>query len=213
MKTTLLLVRHGESLGNLHEKFLGHTNLGLSPLGERQAEALAARLADVAIDLVYSSDLCRAANTVLPTAKEHGLTVIPDERLREVFAGKWEEMSFDEIGIVYPEDRALWKNNIGLSCPTGGERVADLLVRVRTALDEIAARHPGKTVLVGTHATPIRAITAQLRGYPLDRMVEVPWAPNASITTVEYENGTPRLLTEADAAHLEGIVTYVPKKI
>ena len=213
MKTTLLLVRHGESLGNLHEKFLGHTNLGLSPRGERQAEALAARLSDVAIDLVYSSDLYRAVNTVLPAAKEHGLEVIPDERLREVFAGKWEEMSFDEIGIVYPEDRALWKNNIGLSCPTGGERVADLLVRVRAALDEIAARHPGKTVLIGTHATPIRAITAQLRGYPLDRMVEVPWAPNASITTVEYEDGTPRLLTEADAAHLEGIVTYVPKKI
>ena len=42
MKTTLLLVRHGESLGNRDELFLGHTDLGLSELGHRQAAALAA---------------------------------------------------------------------------------------------------------------------------------------------------------------------------
>lgn len=213
MKTTLLLVRHGQSLGNLREEFLGHTDLGLSPLGERQAETLVPRLADVAIDVVYASDLCRATDTVLPVARAHGLPVHPDARLREIYAGVWERMRFDDIAAIYPEERKLWKENIGLACPTGGERVADLLLRVRTALDELAARHPGKTLLIGTHATPIRAITAQLRGYPPERMVEVPWAPNASITTVVYEDGVPHLDGEADASHLEGMLTLVPKKI
>ena len=213
MKTTILLVRHGQSLGNLAETFLGYTDLGLTALGERQAEALAERLADVPIDAVYSSDLCRASNTVRPAAEAHGLPIHPDKRLREIFAGEWEGVTFDEIARRFPEDRALWKTRIGLSRPTGGESVVELMARVKEALDEIAARHPGKTVLVGTHATPVRSVTARLRGYPPERMHEIDWAPNASITTVVYEDGVAHLEGEADAAHLEGIVTLVPKKI
>ncbi len=213
MTTTLLLVRHGQSLGNLAETFLGHTDLGLTALGERQAAALAERLAGTHLDAVYSSDLSRAMNTVLPTAKRHGLAVIPDERLREIFAGAWEGVSFDEIARRFPADRALWKTNIGLACPTGGESVAALGVRVKAVLDEIATRHPGETVLVGTHATPVRSVMARLLGYPPERMAEIPWAPNASIVTVVYEDGEARLVGEVDAAHLDGIVTLVPKKI
>ena len=139
MKTTLLIVRHGQSQGNLSETFLGYTDLGLTELGERQAAALAVRLRTVHLDAVYSSDLCRAMNTVLPAAREHGLAVIPDRRLREIFAGEWEGVTFDEIARRFPADRALWKTNIGLSRPTGGESVTELTARVKEALDEIAA--------------------------------------------------------------------------
>ncbi len=213
MKTTILLVRHGQSLGNLHETFLGYTDLDLTELGHRQAEALAARLADVHLDAVYSSDLCRAMNTVLPAARAHGLAVTPDKRLREIFAGEWEGVTFDEIARRFPADRALWKQNIGLARPTGGESVRELTERVKEALDEIAARHGGETVLVGTHATPVRSVMTRLRGYPPERMAEIDWAPNASITTVVYEDGVATLTGEADATHLEGIVTLVPEKI
>ncbi len=213
MKTTLLIVRHGQSLGNLSETFLGYTDLGLTDLGERQAAALADRLADVHLDAVYSSDLCRAMNTVLPTAASHGLPVTPDRRLREIFAGEWEGVTFDEIARRFPADRALWKTNIGLARPTGGESVTELTARVKEVLDEIAARHAGETVLIGTHATPVRSVMTRLRGYPPERMAEIDWAPNASITTVVYEEGEARLVGEADAAHLAGIVTEVPSKI
>ena len=213
MKTKILLVRHGQSLGNLRETFLGYTDLDLTELGYRQAEALAKRLRDVPLDAVYSSDLCRAVNTVLPAARDHGLTVTPDKRLREIFAGEWEGVTFDEIARRFPADRALWKQNIGLSRPTGGESVTELTARVKAALDDIAESNPGKTVLVGTHATPVRSVMTRLRGYPPERMAEIDWAPNASITTVVYEDGVARLEGEADAAHLEGIVTLVPQKI
>ena len=213
MKTTILLVRHGQSLGNLSETFLGYTDLGLTELGERQAAALAERLRSVPLDAVYSSDLSRAMGTVLPAARDHGLPVIPDKRLREIYAGEWEGVTFDEIARRFPDDRALWKTSIGLARPTGGESVAELGERVMAALREIAAANPGRTVLVGTHATPVRSVTARLRGYPPERMAEVDWAPNASITTIVFEDGALTLVGEADAAHLKGIVTLVPKKI
>ena len=213
MKTTLLLVRHGQSIGNLYERFLGHTDLGLSPLGLRQAEALVDGLRGIEIDVVYSSDLSRAMQTVTPAATVRALPVIPERRLREIYAGEWENVTFDGIAERWPEERRLWKTDIGRSCPVGGESVAALYDRVAAVLDELAARHPGKTVLIGTHATPVRATRARLAGTGAIGMADIAWAPNASVTTVVYEDGVP-YLAEADRVdHLAGIVTLVPSKI
>ncbi len=214
MKTTLLLVRHGESLGNRDELFLGHTDLGLSDLGHRQAAALAEALRDRPIDAVYSSDLLRATETVAPAAAEHGLTVIPRRGLREIFAGDWEGQRYDDLAVRWPEARATWKNNIGFACPPNGESVMELYARIEQTLAEIAAENEGKTVLCGTHATPVRATTAHLMGLGLEGMASIPWAPNASITTVVYEDGIPHLVGTAEDAHLAGVdVTTVSKKI
>ena len=213
MKTTLLIVRHGESLGNLHELFLGHTDLGLTELGERQAAALAETLRDRRIDAVYSSDLCRARQTVTPAAELHGLSVIPSEKLREIYAGDWENQLFDDLFVYWPEERLLWKNDIGRACPPNGESVAALYARATAAFDEIAAKEAGRTVLIGTHATPVRAMTARLLGTGVLGMQNVPWAPNASITTVVYEDGIPHLVGRADASHLAELQNEPPKKI
>ena len=95
MKTTLYLVRHGESIGNLQHRFLGHTNLDLSPRGYLQANATFEYMKGFQIDAVYSSSLMRAVNTVLPHAKHRGLEVIPMDALREVYIGIWEGLSTD----------------------------------------------------------------------------------------------------------------------
>ena len=213
MKTTILLVRHGESLGNRDELFLGHTDLPLSELGHRQAAALASALRGRHIDAVYSSDLSRAMQTVAPAAAERGLTVTPCRGLREIFAGDWEGKRYDDLAVLWPSERGTWKNNIGFACPPNGESVRELYARVEKTLAEIAAANEGRVVLCGTHATPVRATTARLLGLGLEAMATVPWAPNASITTVVFEDGVPTLVGEADASHLEGIATFVPKKI
>lgn len=213
MKTTLLIVRHGESLGNRDERFLGHTDLGLSELGLRQAEALAAALKDRHIDAVYSSDLSRARQTVTPAAVQHGLEVILTDSLREIFAGDWENQLFDDLFVYWPEERLLWKNDIGRACPPNGESVAALYERASAAFDAIAAKEEGRTVLIGTHATPVRAMTARLLGLGVLGMADVSWAPNASITTVVYEDGVPHLEAPADASHLAELQNEIPKKI
>ena len=213
MKTTLLLVRHGESLGNRDERFLGHTDLGLSDLGHRQAAALATALRDRHLDAVYSSDLQRAMQTVTPTATEHGLAVIPRRSLREIYAGDWEGRLFDDLIRLWPREREVWKTNIGFACPPNGESVMEVYARIEQALAEIAAENEGKTVLIGTHATPVRAMTAHLMGLGLEGMASLAWAPNASITTVVYEEGIPTLAAAAEDGHLAGVSCAVPKKI
>ena len=74
--TVLLLIRHGQSVGNLNYEFLGHMDKDLSELGYAQAARTAEFLSGEQIDMVYSSDLMRAHNTALPHAKIRGLDVV-----------------------------------------------------------------------------------------------------------------------------------------
>ena len=74
----VIMVRHGESLGNAEGFFAGQTDIPLTPLGQRQAERTAEYLRDRKIDRIYSSDLIRSMQTAAPTARMHGLEIIPE---------------------------------------------------------------------------------------------------------------------------------------
>ena len=83
MSTRFIIIRHGQSLGNAKRILLGHTDWDLSDLGREQAVFTARALSGRKIDAVYSSDLLRAYNTVLPEAAERGLEVITEPGLRD----------------------------------------------------------------------------------------------------------------------------------
>ena len=214
MKTTLILVRHGQSDGNLRRAFLGHTDLDLSELGYSQAEAVGAALSREKIDVIYSSDLQRAYHTSLPTARAHGLSVIKTRELREVNAGDWENCLFTSLIEKYPESYGnTWLNNLGMAHPDGGESVEALRVRVCAEIERIARENEGKTVAIFTHATPIRAFCATLHSLIGERMHELTWVSNASITRVEYENEKFTVTEYGSEEHLGELITRLPKTV
>ena len=192
--TTVILVRHGQSLGNAYPMFLGHTDLGLSPVGIRQAEEVAAYLDRYAIDRIYASDLSRAVETAAPIAARRKLTVETDKELREIYAGEWEKRTSADIRERYPEAYRLWAEDIGHATPTGGESVETLSRRIFAAFDRIVAENPDKTVLVVTHGTPIRLLTCRFRERDISFAQTVPFAPNASVTAVAVDDGRYTLL-------------------
>ena len=77
--TKIYLIRHGESIGNLHRICLGHTDLDLTDLGLKQAKKTADALSDVNFAAIYSSDLIRAVHTAEPNAIKRS---IRDKALR-----------------------------------------------------------------------------------------------------------------------------------
>lgn len=210
MTTKLLIIRHGQSLGNLEKRFLGHTDWDLSQLGYSQAEKLCEYLKDEKIDKVYSSDLIRAYHTVLGIAKQRGLEVIKDSRLREIYAGQWEGQLYDSLYVDFKEDYTVWKTDVGNSRCTGGESVLELQKRVVSAVEEIAENNPGKTVCIGTHATPIRVLCSYIdNNRSAEDIQNVQWVRNASITTVLYENGKMRIQKKGDDVFLGNSKTIV----
>ena len=187
MKTTLYLIRHGQSLGNLRHAFLGHTDLPLTEKGRAQAKKTAAFLADKKPDAIYASDLLRAYQTAEATAELLKMPIQKEPLLREIFAGEWEDLLFDDIGVSYAEDWRVWCEDIGNACPTKGESTVELQKRVVDTITRIVKENEGKTLFFFSHATPVRAFSAYVMGKTTDEIKDLPWAPNASVTEVTFD--------------------------
>ena len=206
-KTEIYLIRHGQSEGNLHSLFLGHTDMDITALGHEQAERTARYLENIHADVIYSSDLLRAYHTACHTAALKGMEVIKRSDLREIFAGKWEGMSFADIAKEYKEDFALWRENVGFARCTDGESVIELQKRFTEAVERIVKENDGKTVFIFSHATTVRTASAKWMGISPERLGELPWPTNASVTHARYENGEFSVLEYSKDSFLADIST------
>lgn len=212
--TTLLLIRHGESEANRQNIFAGHFNPDLQHKGLVQAELTAKYIAEnYKIDKIYSSDLTRAYKTAKCLGDLLGLEVVPDQRLREINAGKWEREKY--LGLIdkYPEEFGMWLNDIGRAACPDGESVKQLGDRMMSVLEEIALQNDGKIVAIGTHATPIRVTQSIIQTGGLEEMKNIPWVSNASVTVVEYDNGKWTMPTVSYDEHLAEYITELPKNV
>lgn len=213
--TTVILVRHGQSEGNLLGEFHGQYNSDLTEKGHAQAECTANYLDSYHIDKIYSSDIRRAYSTALHTAKHKQVNVIMSEGMREIRAGKWEQMKFTDIEKEYPELYHTWYHNISKCRLPDGETVEQLYNRVIKTFEEIVSENDGKTIMIATHATPIRSLLCHFAGCKITEMNNIKWVPNASVTVVECDGGKYNIVLKGEHSHLdkEGLLTELPKNI
>lgn len=212
--TTLLLIRHGQSQANLSRVFAGNYDAPLTELGLKQAEKTAEFIAEnYRVDCVYASDLIRAFETGKTVANALKLPIIPNDGLREIRAGEWEALPFDDIVVKFPEEYKKWKEDIGNSSCPNGESVKMLGERVMATLTAIAEENDGKTVVVATHATPIRASRTLIEHGNLEPMQDIPWVSNASVTELIYDNGKWSVGKVGQDSHLSDFRTNLPNNV
>ena len=186
--TRFIFVRHGQSEFNITNQFAGQSDPPLSELGLLQVERMAAWVVgEYDVDAIYSSDLTRAVQTAQAVADKLSMTVIPNERFREIFAGEWQEKTYAAIAERYPKAYDLWRNDTINARPDGGESVRALAGRVTDEVKRLAKRHDGQTVLVATHATPVRVLTAYFQAGDVEAVGDIPWGSNASVTVLNVD--------------------------
>lgn len=212
--TSFIIVRHAQSLANKDNIFAGHFDIDLTELGRKQAE-LAARYiqARFHVDKIYVSDLKRTCQTAEPIARLCKLEPIKTPEFREIYAGDWEGMSFEKIQETFRDDYMLWRTDVGKAAPTNGESTQALGERVWKKLEEIAKENPDKTVVIVTHATPVRAVLCRLCGYAFSEMQNVGWTPNASATVVQTDGKEWTLLQTGIDEYLVGNVSVLPPNV
>jgi len=177
----LWLIRHGQSTWNVLGLAQGHCDQArLTPLGVRQARYVASQLRGRPIGALYASDLQRAVATAAPLAATLGLPITRDARLRERSLGILEGTAAVAVppalsGVAgsYVVDPDAW--------PPDGESLRDLYRRVADFADDLlSAGAPGEVAVVA-HGGTLRALTAYLRGVPVERMS---WEPVANGSVV-----------------------------
>ena len=209
--TNILLIRHGESVANLQKIFLGQQNMGLTPKGVEQAKHTAEFLTGVNIDAIYSSDLTRAIETANPLSDNKNIDITLDARLREIDAGEWDLKPWGELPSLYPEDYSLYTSSIGEGKCTGGESFSQLRTRITGAMFDIAKSHTGGTIAVFSHATSILAFLAEVKGTLPNKVKELDYPSNASVSYFKYKKGKFTLIEYSRDDFLGDLVTSLPK--
>ena len=184
--TTLLLVRHGQTVWHEGNRYAGSSDVPLTDVGHEQAQALARWAATARLDAVWSSTLQRAVDTARPAADAAGLGLRTDARLVEVAFGKGEGLTRSEMGVVFPDAvDAFLRSPASVPLP-GGERGYDAIARAAAAFREICAEQPGGRVLVVAHSTLLRLVLCALLGIDPESYRQVfPNLRNATVTTLD----------------------------
>ena len=212
--TTILLIRHGQSEGNIRGLFTGHSGYPLTDLGHKQAEMTADYIyKNYKVDAVYSSDLPRAFQTAEHTAHAFGLPIVTDCRLREINAGKWENIPFSDLSSQFPEAYTIWRQDLIHFSADGGESVLDVADRAVEALHSIAVSNLGKCVAVVAHATTIRTALWKISGKPESAMQELSWGGNCAISELVFSEDKLLINTMNFTDHLSGFESVLPKSI
>lgn len=201
MVTTLIFVRHAEAQGNKDRIFHGWTDSDLTEKGHMQAKAVAQRLNEQKIDVVYSSTLKRAWKTAQYIAVAKGMTVIKSDKLKEINGGDWEGVEFSRLSEKWPVEFYTWECELNNHKMPNGEDIIQFRDRLVEEIDSIVHNNLGKTICIATHGTAIRVLLSHFYG-SLDAINSVLWCENTAISIVEVDNNGYKVVVESDSSHL-----------
>ncbi|MBR3864382.1 MAG: histidine phosphatase family protein [Clostridia bacterium] len=211
---TIYLVRHGYSVANDQKFFAGSSDVKLSAIGEQQAQLVSDYiLNNLKIDKIYSSSLSRAYDTISKVGEGFNLPINKNTAFNEIYGGKWEMLTFEQILSNYYNDFICWKTNIYQSSCTGGESFKEVMTRSFNELKKIAQNNEDKNLLIATHAGVIRAIITSIKNLSAEECNSLGWVSNASLTTITYENEKFEIKQASYDEYLNGLSTSLPKNI
>lgn len=179
--TVLVLARHAVTAETGSQLTGRKPGVDLSERGREQAEHLAERLTVLPVTAVYASPMERTVQTAAPVAARHGLVVRVLPGVLEADYGEW---TGGKLGELAKEDlwRTVQRTPSRARFPSG-ESLAEMQVRMVAALEEVVASHPGETVVVVSHADPIKSAIAHYSGMHLDHFQRIVVSP-ASVTVL-----------------------------
>lgn len=191
MITTLYIVRHGESEGNVQGDIFG-ADSPLTPRGVQQAQALSLIFGSITLHHVYASRLKRAHKTAQIIADKKSLSVSLHDGLRERFFGSLEgktgayikkhhKDTYERFNFISMKEQMSWRMVPDM------ESYEEVLKRVLNSLDQITLIHKGKTVLLASHANVMLSL---LVNFQFASFNELPYGSikNTAYMKIEKKN-------------------------
>lgn len=202
----LLLVRHGETRGNVDRRLQGADD-PLTERGRRQAREIAAHLSGREdIVALYASPYVRALDTARAIGGGIGLEPIQRPGLAEVDVGDAAGYRFEEWSEKFPDEAERFRTEgLDYAWP-GGESGWELSARTEAEVDAIVGEHrrDGGSVVVVSHGGALAWVIAHLLGEPEGEWpYEYARLDNCSITEAEIRPGGPaKFLYTNEIGHL-----------
>lgn len=203
----IILTRHGHVDWLAPERFRGRAELPLSPLGERQAEALGRRVAaSWKPDAIYTSPLSRCVRTGDAIARATGTRTDVLSNLADTDYGRWQGLTHDEVRARWPEELRIWFDAPDLALIPGGETLAGVLARAVDVLQFVLRNHRDQTVVLVGHDSINRILLLHSLGLPLSRYWRIKQEP-CCVNEIDVSGETFTIHCVNESHHTLGLST------
>ncbi len=201
MRTSIWLVRHGQTELNKARRYQSISDGPLTPFGLRQASALAERLRRLPFKVAVVSPSQRAQVTAETILADRIAPIVADQRWAETNHGRWEGLTYGEVRERYPHEAVQRFADALHGKPTGGESLAEVAQRVGEGWRALLQQYPGGRVLVVTHATPIQLVLCALS--EMSPALHWRWRVDlGSVTSIDVYGGGPIIRMVNEVPHL-----------
>ncbi|MBB6479318.1 histidine phosphatase family protein [Spirochaeta isovalerica] len=204
MKTTLYIVRHGQTEWNRLGLLQGQLASPLTEEGIADTEAFRQEITELEPDVVYSSDQDRALTTAKILTGDLHREIHIHEGLREMNFGVFQAKSWENIEEEMPELFEVYRQDDPDFVIPEGESHNQFHKRAVNALIEITEAHPGKRILIVSHGGTINKMLGYVEGMrpSANRFFH---SKNLALNILEFENGRYRRTTEAELLEYSAI--------
>ncbi len=198
----LVIVRHGQSVWNLENRFTGDVDVDLTETGRREAHEAGKDLKEIHFDYCFTSLLKRAEETlqiILQEIQQPGIPVKRDKALNERNYGDLQGLNKAEMAEKYGQPQIdIWRRSYAVR-PPGGESLEDTAARVipyyKKEIEPLLKT--GKNILIVAHGNSLRALMMYLENLSAEAIAEV-----------NLPTGSPRLYTFDEHLKLIRIAVY-----
>lgn len=193
MMAKLFLVRHGQSLWNLENRFTGWHDIDITEAGIEEAKKAGDVLINERIDIAFTSVLIRAKHTLNLILNEIGkpdIPVIMDKALNERSYGNLEGLNKAETTLKYGDEQVhTWRRSYDV-VPPGGESLKDTYNRVIPYFEKeiVPFLKKGENVLIVAHGNSLRSLIMYLEHLSPEEILEREIATGIPITYIFDEN-------------------------
>ncbi len=200
--TEVVFIRHGQTFGNLEDRWQGQQDGALTDEGRAQAKAAVAGLPD--LDALYTSRLGRAVETAEIIGTGLGLTPTIVDGVEELGFGEWENLTTDEILATDPAGaHRFFDLGEDIARGSSGETWEALKERVAAAARDLAERHEGRRIGVVSHGGATRALANHVLQNDFSARHAIAPMRNTAYATFEIGADMVRILHWNIAPHLE----------
>lgn len=174
----LVIVRHGQSLWNLENRFTGNTDVELTEVGREEAKIAGRKLKNIVFDTAITSLLSRAQETlriILEQIGQPGIPIIKNSAFNERSYGNLQGLNKAEMSTKYGSEKIeAWTRGYDIT-PPGGESLKQTVERVvpfyHNEIEPLLVAD--KNVLIVAHGNSLRALIMHLEKLSADAIVSV----------------------------------------
>lgn len=186
MNTTVYLVRHTQTVGNIEKRLTGRQDYELTNEGIQYVKLLEKELESVKFDVAYCSLSDRTKKTIQGIANNNNIPIIQDVNLNEMYFGIYDGWKWEDVNKVNPKIHEMHVKTNEIMGIENQETTKQVATRMYKCILNIIKNNIEKTILICSHGVAIEAFLRLITGDPFIKKKEEYSQKNTSINVLEY---------------------------